>query len=133
MPTMADVTVKKADGTTNVTFSTVTASGGDKSPAVWRNNAFGGTAGQRPELRIRSAPNGTNSSRKVEGSFTYPQLYTDTTTSLSKVATRANAQYTISVPLDMSDAELGEFAAQLGNLMAATLIKSIHASGYSAA
>jgi hypothetical protein len=32
----------------------------------------------------------------------------------------------------MSDAQLAEFAAQFGNLMAAALIKSIHSSGYSA-
>jgi hypothetical protein len=129
---MANITVKKSDGTTDVTFTAVTASGGDKSPAVWRNDAFGGTIGQRPELRVRSAPNGSLTHRKVDGSFTMPQLYTDTTTSLSKVATRANVQWTSSIPMDMSDAQLAEFAAQFGNLLASSLIKSIHASGYAA-
>lgn len=130
MPTMANITVKKADGTTDVTFTAVTASGGEKSPAVWRNEAFGGTIGQRPELRVKSQANGTNTARKVEGSFTMPQLYTDTTTSLSKVATRANAQWSASVPVDMADASLQEFAAQLGNLIANALIKSVHSTGY---
>jgi hypothetical protein len=131
MPTMANMTVKKADGSTDVTFTGITASGGDKQPAIWRNESFGGTIGQRPELRVRSASNGTNSNRKVEGSFTFPQLYTDTNTSLSKVATRANAQWSASVPTDMADASLSEFAAQLGNLIAHSLIKSVHSSGYS--
>lgn len=130
MPSMANITVKKADGTTDVTYSSVTASGGDKSPAVWRNESFGGTIGQRPEFRVRSSPNGTQTIRKVEGSFTMPELYTDTTTSLTKVATRANVQYQAAVPTDMTDAQLAEFAAQFGNLMAATLIKAVHSSGY---
>lgn len=133
MPTMANITVKKADGTTDVTFTAVTASGGDKQPAIWRNESFGGTVGQRPELRVRSSANGANSARKVEGSFTYPLLYTDSNTSLTKVATRANLQWSASVPQDMTDASLSEFAAQYGNLVAAALIKSVHASGYSPA
>lgn len=132
MPVMANITVKKADTTTDVVYVAVAASGGDKSPAVWRYDAFGGTIGQRPELRVKSAPNGTNTSRKVEGSYTMPQLYTDTTTSLSKVASRANAQWSASIPTDMSDASLAEFAAQFGNLVASALIKSVHSSGYSA-
>lgn len=130
MPVMANITVKKADGVTDVTYTQVTASGGDKSPAVWRNESFGGTIGQRPELRVRSAPNGTNTTRKVEGAFTMPQLYTDTTTGLSKVATRANTTFSSSIPMDMSDTQLAEYAAQFGNLMAAALIKQVHASGY---
>lgn len=132
MPNMAAVTVKKADNTTNVTYSVISASGGDQSPAIWRDNAFGGTLGQRPELRVKSQSNGTKTARRVQGTFTYPQLYTDTTTGLSKVATRANGSYDLSVPTDMSDAALAEFAAQFGNLMAAQLLRDCHASGYSA-
>lgn len=132
MPTMANITVKKADGVTDVTYSVVAASGGDKSPSIWRNNAFGGTAGQRPELRLKALANGSGTSRRVEYSYTYPQLYTDTTTGLSKVATRANSTGSASVPMDMTDSELQEFAAQQGNLLAAALIKACYASGYAA-
>jgi len=127
---MADITIKKSDGTTNVTYTQVTASGGEKSPAVWRDNSFGGTIGQRPELRVRAQANGSQTTRRVEGSYTMPQLYTDTTTSLSKVAARANASFSAAVPLDMTDAQLSEFAAQFGNLVASTLLKSVLASGY---
>lgn len=130
MPTMANVTIKAANGTTDVVFTAISASGGDTSPAIWRNEAFGGTMGQRPEFRLSSAPNGAKTIRKVNGQFTMPQLYTDTTTSLSKVATRANASWNAAVPLDMSDAALAEFAAQLGNFIAHSLVKASHASGY---
>lgn len=132
MPIMANITVKASNGTTDVVYTAIQGSGGDKSPSIWRNDAFGGTTGQRPELRVKSAPNGSNSNRKVDGSFTMPQLYTDSTTGLSKVATRANLSWNAAVPTDMSDAQLAEFAAQAGNLLASALIKSIHSSGYAA-
>lgn len=130
MPDMANITVKQSDGVTDVTFTKVTASGGDKSPAVWRNDSFGGTQGQRPELRVKSQANGNNTVRTVEGQFTYPQLYTDVNTGLTKVATRSNARWSAGVALDMTDAELAQFAAQFGNLVASSLIKSVHASGH---
>lgn len=130
MPTMADITIKKDDGSTDVTYSVVTASGGDKSPAVWRANAFGGTPGQRPEFRLESAPNGANSGRKITGSFTYPSLYTDTSTSLTKVGTRANFQFTAFMPAEMPDAFAAEFGAQVGNLIAASLIEESLTLGY---
>lgn len=132
MPQGANITVKAANGTTDTVYTFVQPAGGDKSPAIWRNEAFGGTIGQRPELRITAQPNGANSARKVSGQFTMPQLYTDTTTSLSKVAARSNIQWSASISQEMSDAQLAEFAAQFGNLMAAALIKSIHSTGYSA-
>jgi hypothetical protein len=130
MPTMADIVVKKADNTTNVTYSSVTASGGEKSPAVWRDNSFAGTIGQRPELRIKSSANGAQSARKVSGSFTYPSVYTDTTTSQTKVAYRSNVSFDASVSMNMTDAQLAEFAAQFGNAVASALVRSVMASGY---
>jgi hypothetical protein len=132
MTAMAAITIKKDDGTTNVTYSVVTASGGDKSPAVWRNNSFGGTPGQRPELRLSAAPNGDNTGRKLTGSFTYPALYTDTSTGLTQVRNRANFQFTAFVPAEMPDADAAEFGAQIGNLLADALIEDCLTLGYSA-
>jgi hypothetical protein len=51
MPALADITVKMADGTTNITYTGIVPSAGDKTPAVWRSNSVGGSIGQRPELR----------------------------------------------------------------------------------
>jgi len=132
MTAMAAITIKKDDGTTNVTYSVVTASGGDKSPAVWRNNSFGGTPGQRPELRLSAAPNGDNTGRKLTGSFTYPALYTDTSTGLTQVRNRANFQFTAFVPAEMPDADAAEFGAQIGNLLADALIEDCLTLGYAA-
>lgn len=130
MPTMADITIKKDDGTTDVTFSEVTASGGDKSPAVWRDNSYGGTPGQRPEFRIQSSSVQDNSGRRVVGTFTYPSIYTDTSTGLTKVSSRANFKFDAYVPAEMPDTFAGEFGAQVGNLLASALIESVLTSGF---
>lgn len=130
MPTMADITVKASNGTTDVVYTGIVSSGGDKSPAIFRNNAASGAAGQRPELRVRSTATGAGQ-RKVEGSFTFPQLYTESTTGLTKVAGRANGSWNVSLPIEVvNDATLAEFAAQFGNLVASTLMKSVHTSGF---
>ena len=50
MPSMASITVKKYDGTTDIVFDALSASGGDNSPAVWRQDT-GATAGLPVGLR----------------------------------------------------------------------------------
>lgn len=40
MPQMANITVKKADGTTDVVYTALTPAGGDNSPARWSANAL---------------------------------------------------------------------------------------------
>lgn len=130
MPTAADITIKKADETTNIVWTLVVASGGDKSPAVWRSNTVAGAAGNRPEARMTSLNNGSNSGRKFILNFTYPSVYTDTSTSVSNVLTRANATLEGFLPAAMPDADANEFGAQLGNLIASSLIKSSMKSGF---
>jgi len=49
MPSMADITVKKNDGTTDVTYTAISAASGDKSPL------FG--AATRSVRRLDSVPN----------------------------------------------------------------------------
>jgi hypothetical protein len=133
MPTMAYNTNKKNDGTTDVTYTAVVASGGDKSPAVWRNNSATGYAGQRPELRMSSRANGDNTARRVDGVYVYPSVYTDTATSTTKVLGKAIFSFSSVVPLNFVDADAEEFGAQIGNLIAAALIEASLTVGYAPA
>lgn len=131
MPTMAAITIKKNDGTTDVVFAAASASGGDKSPAVWRSpGATGSTYGQRPEFRMQSRWNEKQTARRVDGSFTYPTTYTDASSGLTAVKTRANFSFSSIVPADMPDADLEEFGAQIGNLIASQLIEDALTAGY---
>lgn len=130
MTAAADITIKKADGTTNITWTLIAASGGDKSPAVWRSNTATGTPGQKPEIRCSSAGNAGFTGRRVTVDCTFPQVYTDTNTSLTQVRSRANVKLEAFVPSDMDATTASEFGAQFGNLMAAALLSGSLASGY---
>jgi hypothetical protein len=129
MPQIANITIKKNDGTTDVVYTAVVPSAGDKSPAVWRNLTVGTAAGHRPELRLTSRANGTGTARRMDGSFSYPALVTDTT-GKTQVADRFNMQVTGVIPLGMPDADLNEAVAQALNIFAATLLKDSFKTGY---
>jgi len=127
---MNDITIKGADGSTNITYTGVVPSAGDKSPAVWRANGLGGSIGQRPELRLKSFANGNSQLRKLEASFSYPSTFTDASTGRVSVAERLNYTLTVAVPVTMPDATLVEAVAQGMNLLASTLFKDSISSGY---
>lgn len=129
MPTIANITVKKYDGTTDVVYTVVSASGGDSSPASWRNNTIGTAAGQRPEFRIASRSNGDKTARRLDGSYSYPGLVTGTD-GIVRVSDRFNLTFSGVVPLGMLDTDIQEAAAQCLNLLASTLIKSSVITGF---
>lgn len=129
MPTMANITVKKADGTTDIVYSAVTASAGDKSPAVWRANAIGIAPAFRPELRVLAQDNAPRTVRRSSGTYTYPQsvVAEDGT---SSIANKAGGDFSFYIPQGMPDADIAEAAAQFCNLIYSSLIKSTLAGGY---
>lgn len=130
MPQLANITVKKKDGTTDITYTGVVPSAGDKTPAIFRSNTVGASIGQRPELRITSQYNGDKTARRATIEFSYPSLYTETTTGRVLVARRLNFSLTASIPVDMPDSDVNEAVYQGFNLLAAALIKDSVASGY---
>lgn len=54
MPSMANIIIKKADGTTDITYTALTPSSGDKVPAQWRVESIGTVAGNRPTFMIQT-------------------------------------------------------------------------------
>ncbi|UHM27614.1 MAG: hypothetical protein FLV1_gp2 [Fushun levivirus 1] len=130
MPSMADIVVKAANGTTDVTYTAKSPSAGNGVPAIWRNQSVGSAPSHMPELRLafRDSPNGAE--RRGRATFVYPQIATDTTTSLVSVVNKAIAGMDITLPKGMSSAAAAEFGAQLGNLLATALIKSCNSDGY---
>jgi hypothetical protein len=130
MPNMADITVKKADGTTDVTYSKVASSAGDKSPAVWRSNSVGSAAAQHPELRLTSQSNGTQTGRRVNGNYSYPSLVTSADTGVTSIGDRLNLTISGIIPLNMTDVDVAEAVVQGLNCFAATLVKDSFKSGF---
>lgn len=130
MPNMADISVKKADETTSITYSQVVASAGDRSPAVWKSTSVGTAPAHNPSLSCVSRWNEKKTARRVELSFAYPQ----TATAADGAVTVVNIlpiDCSVVVPQGMPQATIDEAVAQAMNLFASTLIKSVGKSGYS--
>lgn len=130
MPQMADIIVKKADGTTNITFTALTPSSGDKVPAQWRSESAGAAAGLRPTFQMESQWNGPRTARRVNISGQYPYTLTDTTTSSTSVVARMPFQSTFTIPVSIPDVTVAEFVAQITNLVASSLAQASIKIGY---
>lgn len=129
MPNMANITVKKNDGTTDVVYTQQIPSAGDKSPAIWRNLTVGSAASHRPELKVHTQSNGNATARRVNFNFMYPTLVTGSDGRTS-VSDRLLITISALVPLGMPDVDLNEGVAQGLNLAASSLIKDTLKSGF---
>lgn len=129
MPTMADITVKKNDGTTDVVYTAFTPSAGDKTPAAWKNQTVGTAQSHRPALSLMSRDNGVNTARRVEGTYTYPTLAVGTD-GKTNVVDKYIIGFSAVLPKAMPDADVNEAVSQGCNLIASALIKSSLKIGY---
>jgi hypothetical protein len=127
---MANITVKKNDGVTDVIYTAVVPSAGDKSPAIWKNQTVGTAAGHRPEFRMLSRDNGTTTARRVDVEFTYPSLVVGSD-GKTNIADRFVVNASFLVPKGMADADVNEGVSQVVNLMASVLSKDSLKAGYS--
>jgi hypothetical protein len=130
---MASMTVKKFDGVTDIVYDALSASGGDGSPAVWRQDtgaAAGLPVGLRPAFKLWSQWNGPKSARQMKFNFVLPYATQDSTTTLYSAKDRIVADGIITMPQGIPAATLNE-VYQLLNLLAATLTKQSVAAGYS--
>lgn len=130
MPSMADITVKKNDAVTNITYTALVPSSGDGVHAVWRSESVGSAAGHKPVFEVWSRWNAARTVRRVEFSFTYPQIATDSTTSLTSVVNRAPITGSFALPTAMTATDINEAVSQCINLLASTLFVATAKAGY---
>lgn len=129
MPAISDITVKKADGTTDIVYGGLQGASGDGVDAIWRQDT-GNTLplGMRPMLRFqtRRKPNGDV---KVIGRYFYPIVYIDTTT--SKFIQGGVVVYKLEgdIPLTQDPTKQAEGSHQGLNLLASSAIRSACANG----
>lgn len=129
MATAVPITIKKADGTTNIVYSLLAAAGGDRSPAVWRSQTAPGTAGQQPFLQLSTRTNGNGNVRRTDVLYVYPSVYTDTNGN-TQVRSKAVFQGSFALPMDATAADMNEMGAQLSNLFVDAMLKGTFQSGY---
>lgn len=132
MPSMASITVKKSDGTTDIVYDSITASGGESSPAVWRQDtgaAAGLPVGLRSLFKVASKWNGPKTARQLSFEFSQPYAVQDSTTTLYSAKDRVVMNGVITLPQGIPSASLNEVVQGL-NLLASTLVKSCAQAGY---
>jgi len=131
MATATNLTVKKYDGTTDVTYTLISGAPGDKLPAIWRNEAFDAIAGNRPVFTVLSKKiqNGGNK-RLVEAKLQMPELYTDTTTGVTSVRLKDVISLPFTLDLSGKDVTHQECVAQFLNLMNSPAMRVVLVSGF---
>lgn len=133
MPTMAAITVKKFDGTTDIVYDNVAASGGDGSPAVWRQDTGANAAlpvGLRNVFKFWTGWNGPKTARQAKYNFVSPYALQDSTTTKYSASDRVVIDGIMTIPQALPASAINEAIYQACNLLAATLIKQAAAAGY---
>jgi len=130
MPNMADITVKKNDGTTDAIYTSKVPAGGDGTAAIWRYEGVGSAPALFPELRLSSRDVRKGLARNVRSTFAYPQTSTNSTTGITSVVNRARISVEWDLPKDMTQAAIDEAVSQFSNLMAAALVRTSVKAGY---
>lgn len=130
MATMADITVKKADGTTNIVWTALTPSAGDSVPAQWRSETVSTQVNGKPTASLMSRYNKERSVRRVETQLRYPQSYTDSTTGLIAIVNTVPVTISAAIPTGVPDTVVAEAVAQAANLFASTLFQTSFKSGF---
>lgn len=129
MSQMANIVIKEADGTTNVTYTAKSPSAGDKSPAVWKCDSIGTTNAARPTFTIVAQDNGTGKARRFRTSYIFPKTRLDTNGN-AITAGGASGESSHLIPQDMTPDEIKRYAAHYANLLASALIQASLNDGY---
>lgn len=122
MPNMANITVKKADGTTDTVFNAASPSAGDLSPAVWRQNAASGIIGHRPKVTLVVRDNAAKTGRVFQSAGSFP--ITQTEGSKVTLVAVVPLRFEGTLPAGVTDSQLEEAVIQYGNVICSSLFRT---------
>lgn len=122
-----NITVKKADGTTDVVYTNVTGATG-RDAAVYRNNTVGTTPAEKPEFSISNTTNGPKTAIRMPFSFAWPTVTEDAGGNKS-ISGRASLSGSLLIPSNMPDADIAELVAQSTNLLVSAAIRASFNAG----
>lgn len=128
MPQMANITVKKADNVTDVTYTSLTPSAGDQTPARWSNLASASVAAHRSTYNCASRFNGKRDARVVDAVLKYPDV--QSVSGANVVVGNCIISISGTIPLQVTDTVIAEAVAQAANLFKATLMQDTFKTGY---
>lgn len=132
MPTMANITVKKNDGTTDIIWTGVQPSSGDGTPCLWRQEVASMHTAGKPTFALLSKYNGNRTARRLMAEFRHPQTYTNSTTGIVGVENILPISVSAVLPVSFPQILIDEAISQTFNLLVATLVKDCFKTGYAA-
>lgn len=127
MPNMANIVVKKADNTTNYTFTVLSKAPGDGGFAQWRGEGL--TPALAATLRLKTLWNAKKDQRRTEVSGAYPKV--EVVAGVNTVTSIVPFSFMASMPQNFSAAEANDAVAVIGNLIASALLRETVATGVS--
>lgn len=129
MPTIANIVIKKADGTTDVTYKAIQGAAGPNNPATFRNETVGTTVAQYPSLLVKASDNGARTARRIRVDFAWPTTSQDAGGNV-QVTGRMSGEASVLIPLNQAPAVIKEQAYQFAHLIASTMVKASFDEGY---
>lgn len=122
MASIANITIKKADGTTDVVYTALTPSAGDKIPARWRANAVSPIPAFRPTFELLARPSGNAANaRRVEVALMYPVV--QSVGGVDQVVFTVPFRGDATLPQGLPQDQVKEAIYQFGNLLVNALIR----------
>jgi len=130
MPKQANIVVKAPDNS-DVTFTALSGSAGDRVPAIYRNDSDGTLPlGMRPTFRIATQDNGPKTARRLTVDGVWPTVYTDTQTGQKGVLARIPLHLELTLPTNADAYSVGFYSSILLALCASTAVKDSAVAGY---
>lgn len=131
MAAMANITVKKNDGTTDIIYVAKVPSSGDNSAAVWKADSSAQPyAGQKPQLQVTARWNGPKTARRLSFLGTYVSTVINSTTGVAEVLGQVVLEGSIVMPQSIPQADIDEGVSQLLNLIGSATVKTAAKEGY---
>lgn len=126
---MGNLTVKKADGTTDVTYTMIAASPGDNSPALYRSITSGQAANRQDSFEVSGRWNNSKDVRRLDQKLTksYNVIGTD---AVQRQVSKVIVSISVAAPTNVPQSEIDEAVAQSANLYKHADIQSASKSGY---
>lgn len=135
MPNLANITVKKSDGTTDVVYDGLAPSSGNGTDAVWRQDTGANPdmpVGHRAMLTLSATDNGPKTARRLVGVSKRPYSTLNAASGKFEFKDQCVMRVEATIPGAIPATEINEFVHQSTNAFASALIKACLSAGYSA-
>lgn len=127
MPNMANIVVKKSDGSTSYTLAALSSSPGDGGFAQWEGE--GSARITKPSFRVKTAWNGAKTARRLEASGDFP--LSATVNGVETIVSRVPFRFEVTVPTNVTTSFANDAIAVIHNFIAAQLIRDSASTGFS--